>query len=328
MVRNRTRLAGLIALVAVLAVAALLTRFDLRLANSQALVLPVAEVKAKVPLDDPLASIWDGAQPLEIPMTAQNIAVPQGGGSIPAVVVRALHDRDNVYFRMEWQDATQNGMTIASQDFRDGAAIEFPAKGVSTVPSFCMGQPNGNVNIWHWKADWQADIDNGYVSVQQQYPDMAVDYYDFEKEDTFLSGRAAGNLMSAAKRTSPVEDLVAKGFGTLTTAVDQDVKGKGVWQDGKWYVIFSRSMETKGDVYTPFNPGQITNVAFAVWDGAKQERNGLKSVSQFADLSIEGTPGGGGGGDATRWVFLGVVLAVAALTPAFIIATRKMRRRA
>jgi hypothetical protein len=177
-----------------------------------------------------------------------------------------------------------------------------------------MGQANGQVNIWQWKADWQADIDRGFVNVPEAYPNAVADYYPFKNEELFYPGRAAGNLISQTERKTPVENLVAAGFGTLTTAEKQMVAGKGIWQNGKWYVLFARDMTAGGD-YTPFKPGQTTNVAFAVWDGAAGERDGLKSVSQFADLKVEGVARPESKGGAVVWVFVmaGVVIVFMAL---------------
>jgi len=286
--RLSPRLAGPALVVGVLIVAGFLTQMDVRLASSQAISLAARGTAEAVPLDDPLAAVWDSAPPVEIPLSAQNVAVPKGGGSIRTVDVRALHDEDRIYFRMEWDDPTQDISAFASESFRDAAAVQFPASGVTTLPSFCMGQAGAQVNIWHWKADWQADIDGGFVNVPNVYPDAFADYYPFQEQDTFYSGRAAGNLLSQTNRTTPVENLVAAGFGTLSSAEKQMVAGKGVWKDGKWLVIFARDMKAEGHTYTPFKEGQTTNVAFAVWDGSKGERDGLKSVSQFAELTVEG----------------------------------------
>jgi DMSO reductase family type II enzyme heme b subunit len=295
MSRISSRQFGLGILAVVLAAAALLTQMDLRLASSQDVTLTAKATDATVPLDDPLASVWQTAEPLEIPLSEQNVTLPLGGGSIRTVTARALHDGESIFFRLEWEDATEDISAFTPQEFRDAAAIQFPAKGVSTTPSFCMGQPGGEVNLWHWKADWQADIDSGFVNVQQAYPNSVVDYYPFADEEEFNPGLAAGNPLSQVNRTTPVENLVARGFGTLTTGDAQMVNGNGVWQDNKWYVLFAREMEATGDTYTPFSAGQSTDVSFAVWDGSAGERDGLKSVSLFADLVIEEAPDGGDG---------------------------------
>lgn len=293
---SKPRAIGLGVVAAVLAAAALLTWTNVRLASSQAISLVAKETSQSVPSDNPLAPVWDTAPQVEIPLSAQNVTVPQGGGGIRTVRVRALHDGGRIYFRLDWDDPTKDTSAFDPQDFRDAAAIEFPANGVTTLPSFCMGQSNARVNIWQWKADWQADIDSGYLDVPQVFPNAVADYYPFQDDNTFYSGRAAGNRFSQTQRTSPVENLVSAGFGTLTSATDQMVQGKGTWQSGRWYVLFSRAMDVGGDTYTPFQDGQKTNVAFAVWEGSNGERDGLKSVSQFADLTVEHVAGAGGGG--------------------------------
>jgi hypothetical protein len=287
--RASTRFIGLGIAVLLLATAALLSQLDIRLASSQAISIVARQTKEKVPLNDPLASVWDGVTPVQIPLSAQGAVVPIGGGSIRAVSVRSLTDGKRMYFRLEWDDQTKNTSAFAPQEFRDAAAIEFPANGASTTPSFCMGQANSNVNIWQWKGDWQADIDQGFVSVPHAYPNAEADLYPFHDDVTFYPGRAVGNPFSQTNRKSPVQDLVAAGFGTLTGADAQSVEGKGIWQGGRWYVLFARDMNMGFDreFYVPFGAGQTTNVAFAVWDGANSERDGLKSVSSFADLQIE-----------------------------------------
>lgn len=310
MASSSPRLLGFGVLAAMAAIAGLLTVADVRLASSQTATVVAAYTNEEIPGDDPQAAVWDSAAAVEIPLSAQTLTVPNGGGSIRTVTVRALNDGGRIYFRLEWDDVTQDMSAFASQDFRDAAAVEFPANGVSTLPSFCMGQTNAQVNIWHWKADWQADIERGFVSVPEAYPNTAVDYYPFQDDDTFYPGRAARNRLSETDRKSPVEDLVAGGFGTLTSANHQAVQGKGVWQDGKWYVMFSRQMKSAGEFHVPFKGGQTTNAAFAVWDGANGERDGLKSVSQFAQVTIEG--GEGGGGSSAALVAL-AVLGVAAV---------------
>ena len=124
---------GLGILTAVLAVAAVLTLMDVRLASSQGVTLTAKATDATVPLDDPLASVWQTAEPLEIPLSEQNVTLPFGGGSIRTVTARALHDNDKIVFRLEWEDTTEDASSFTPEEFRDAAAIQFPAKGVSTT---------------------------------------------------------------------------------------------------------------------------------------------------------------------------------------------------
>ncbi|MBI1884721.1 MAG: hypothetical protein HYS09_00090 [Chloroflexi bacterium] len=327
MLRLSPRRAAVVVLGLALALGLLLTQLDLRLVSSQAMTIVAAETVVQVPPDDPWSDVWEQADAVEVPLSAQQTSVPKGGGSIRAVTARALHDRDRLYVLMEWADATRDMSAIAPQDFRDAAAVQFPASGVTSVPFFCMGQADAHVNIWHWKADWQADIDSGFVGIPEAYPNTAADLYPLQDDPDFYPGRAAGNLLSQTERSTPVENLVAGGFGTLTTAEKQMVGGRGVWRDGTWRVLFVRDLDAGGDAYAKFAPGRTTNVAFAVWNGSKDERDGLKSVSQFAELQLAGKPEAPGvraGLDRTLVVVIILVVVVGMGT--LVVAARVERR--
>ncbi len=72
-------------------------------------------------------------------------------------------------------------------------------------------------------------------------------------------------------------DMNAKGFGTLKIQDSQDVKAKGVYQNGSWRVVFSRTLSTAdAENDTQIAPGTFINIAFAIWDGKKLESGDLK----------------------------------------------------
>ena len=102
------------------------------------------------------------------------------------------------------------------------------------------------------------------------------------------AGWGSGNLISAQVRTSPVEDLNAKGFGTLTSqgASGQNVTGKGIWKDEKWSIVFIRTLDSKEKNDVPLKSGMTIPVAFAVWDGSLGDRNGQKMVTNWYRLTI------------------------------------------
>ena len=293
---NHSRL--LIAVVAV--VAAVLTFYKMPVASSQGLTLVMGQVADELPLTDPNSALWQESTAIEVPLSAQIIARPiLPETNVKAITVRGLHNDDQLAFLVEWADETQNDSMVRVQDFRDSVAVQFPlAEG---PPFYCMGQEGGNVNIWHWKADWQADI-VARQDVDTTYPDMYVDDYTFAEpvsdvsvgpadytDPNYLPAFAAGNLFAAAVHDSPVEDLVAGGFGGLTSQSleEQNVQGHGVWADGKWRVIFSRNLASTETDDINFTPGQVYSIAFAAWDGANDERNGQKSTSQWVSLQFE-----------------------------------------
>jgi DMSO reductase family type II enzyme heme b subunit len=85
----------------------------------------------------------------------------------------------------------------------------------------------------------------------------------------------------------PAENIRGNGPGTLETKQTQPVLAKGFYSQGKWHVIFKRPLDpgSRDDFY--FKTGTTTKMAFAVWDGAKQERGPQKSISDWIRLYIE-----------------------------------------
>ncbi len=77
------------------------------------------------------------------------------------------------------------------------------------------------------------------------------------------------------------ENLWADGFGTLARLPTQDVKAHGRHADGKWRVAFFRAFRSAEprSVKLPAPPGGKQPLAFAVWDGANDERDGFKAVT-------------------------------------------------
>lgn len=159
------------------------------------------------------------------------------------------------------------------------------------------------VAMMYWKALWQKDIDEGFQDVTSVYPNSWYDFYWFAKgtgpqpvatafEDPashqFMSGMAAGNSMSNPHRAQPAQELQAEGFGSSTDVPDSPVTARGIWQDGRWYVVFERPNDTVDPLIKRFmdNPEQQM-LALAVWDGAAQNRGGRKHITNWIPMRIE-----------------------------------------
>jgi complex iron-sulfur molybdoenzyme family reductase subunit gamma len=284
------------------AVAVALTALDITPASSQSPWLRAFKVESSADLMDPWSGIWDDARQTEVALSSQSLTNPLGGGQVSTVQARALHDGEKLYVMLQWKDKTLDDLVNEQTLFTDGAGIQMPSDPSVRIPSFCMGDAQAGVNIWHWKASWQRDIEQGFASA-----DVTSDGY-LRSEPEFQPARALGNLLSQTEHASPVENLVAAGFGSLTSAERQDIDGYGRWDDGKWRVVFARDMEQPAG-YPSLDTGN-SDIAFAVWDGSSGNRDGMKSVSQFIQLHILSAAPEGGDGDFPWW---GWGLAVAIL---------------
>lgn len=75
------------------------------------------------------------------------------------------------------------------------------------------------------------------------------------------------------------ENLVAKGFGTSTVVPFAGLKSAAVRTDNGWAVVLNRSLKVRPDEGASLSGRGTMPVAFAAWDGANQERDGLKAVT-------------------------------------------------
>ncbi len=304
LLRPSTVVVKALALAAIVAVATgLLQVTGVRLAETQNLELTALAVNESPGLD-PTADLWSEVPEVEVPLSGQLATYAMGGGSVPVVRVKAVHHQGTLYLRLEWDDATKNDSSYRPEDFADAAAVEFPAASATSVPSFCMGQPGTGVNIWHWRADSEA----GVPDPSERYASAVVDTYP-STEDLFYPARAVGNPYAAFE--GPVQNLVAQAFGTLAPAASQSVSGHGVYENGRWQVVFARPFDASSEEEAAFSAGQPTDVAFAVWDGANGERDGMKSVSQFVTLNISSASLGVGGESNWPWIVTAVALFLA-----------------
>lgn len=267
-------------------IAAALTLSGTRLAASQSSMILAMRAPGAVPWQEPWDPFWEDVPMVDLPLSAQQLVAPKGGGRF-TLRAGAVHDAERVFVVLEWPDASPNRSMDRFEDFTDAAAVQFPAQAGVGVPAICMGAPDAAVNIWQWRAAWQADVERGVAgSVAGTYPRTVVDRYPFRDEDVFYPARALGNPFSDPERASAVDNLVAGGFGTLTADPLASVTGWGDWRDGTWRVVLSRALQVGREGSIELGLETPTDLAFAVWDGAARERDGMKSVSAFARLKL------------------------------------------
>ena len=108
---------------------------------------------------------------------------------------------------------------------RRGAA---PDRRRGRGPALTMGAPGSAVHILQWRATWQRDIDSeGTPDVDRSVPRAScttrcrTTFSPPRSRELYWVGREAGNPLSQNVRTSPVEEIVAEGFGSVTHLPEQ-----------------------------------------------------------------------------------------------------------
>lgn len=275
-----------------LAVGAVLQVTNTNPAVSQTQSISALELRAD-PGTDPDSEAWKGVASVELPLTAQSGAY-YAGGSVKTIRAQVGHFEGRLYVRVAWPDATSDETTTRAEDFADAVAIEFPASGKASIPSLCMGQADSAVNIWHWRADSSGSPhDPGVV-----YANSLIDEAGSSGLQ-FYTARDAGNPF-ANPDIGAVQTLSAVAFGELSTLPDQDVDGMGKYGAGEWAVVFARDFAASAPGHATFSVGQTVDMAFAVWDGNNDERNGRKAVSPIVTLRLYSIGAGSGDGGDNR----------------------------
>jgi len=263
---SRSHLLGL--LFGLIVVAGVLGAFGIPLVSSEGMTIRSYLVQGDLPnAADDVA--WKNVSPITIPLSGQVITRPVWPEpTVRALTVRSVHNGTEIAFLLEWQDNTKNDR-LTPGTFRDGVAIGLP---LGDAPAFfCMGQLDHYINIWHWKADWQSDIDRRAARGSEK------------KEG------GVRTFEVIPRRVSSVEDLIGGGFSTLTTKERQGrVQGQAVWRDGVWHVMMRRPLVSEEqENEATLVPGRVQTVAFAVWNGENKERNGQKAVAPWFQLAID-----------------------------------------
>lgn len=261
-------------------------------AAAQMAVLQAIRTDVKGPFRDPDAGFWKQAPAQTVALLPQMITTPSNPKpAVTQLTVKAAHDGRWLAVLVEWPDATESDHLVVDQ-FGDQVAVQFPLVYVKDkLPSPMMGNPGGRVQIWQWRAAFQADLARGRpVDTRDLYPNAHVDVYPDQvlratDARPYMGAVGVDNLVTRAEK-SPVLEQVAEGWGTLTIEPgDQQADGKGVWRDRVWRVVLTHPLDGgEGDVR--FEPGGETAAAFAVWDGGNGEVGPRKSWSTWITVAL------------------------------------------
>ena len=217
--------------------------------------LPVKRFSGDIPVS-PDSKFWnspEGPVKTAIDLGPQLITNPQWPDpSVKKVFVSVARTDRQIAVRLEWEDGSVDNGVKTSKLYTDQAAIMFPLNSNREVPPITMGGESFPVNIWQWKAIRQVTVD--------------------------------ATALDAGAPISPVEDLNAEGFSTLTHQDDQNVLGKGLRTEKGWQVVFKRNLTNADEHDVQFNGS--TPMAIAVWNGGNRETNGQKGLAGWILLDF------------------------------------------
>jgi hypothetical protein len=254
--------------------------------------IEVVHVNGYGPILDPNAVFWNAATATEITMVPQVVIAPKNPKpAIKSLKVKAVHNGQWLGILVEWQDTTKNDRIVVDQ-FGDQVAVEFPIKfKKDALPSPMMGNKGARVEIWQWRAAFQHDMETHEPDLKDYYPNMLADVYPDQvlratDARAYMGAVGVDNPISHAHHT-PVLEQMAEGWGTLTVVPeDQNVDGRGVWNNGAWRVVFTHPLTSESKNNASFTPGTETMAAFAVWDGGNREVGARKAWSIWTPFKL------------------------------------------
>jgi hypothetical protein len=262
--------------------------------------LSVGRMSTAPAITNPLDPLWEQIAVTEIPLTAQQVAEPLlKSATVTSVRVQATRDASRYLWRLSWPQEHPSTVSDFAQ-FSDAVAIQFP---LAEGAPYTMGGPGMPVSILYWRAIWQKDLDEGFQDTVVSKPNAYNDFYWFAPETgpysadklgaenpmakQWMIAASSGNPMADFNRKCPMENLTAHGFGTSTHIGNGSGQARGVWEKGAWYVVFEHPINETDELIKRFNQNpQQQLIAFAVWDGAAQNRGGMKSISNWIPMRI------------------------------------------
>ena len=200
--------------------------------------------------------------------------------------VAALYNGKDIAFMVKWDDKTLNVQNGYKTDvYGDGFAIQFAEdySNPEALPYVGMGSDGRPVVIHLQKAVREFYEPNGKGNV----------YYQMNRNQTELFGKELAEFDAKVKKIGSNDyerTFVSEGFRSMTEIKDGSSNSYArLGRAGDaWKGTLSRPMK---DGYVDLHAGAIP-VAFAVWDGEKMGRDGLKLLSSWVSVKLEGQKGG------------------------------------
>jgi len=200
--------------------------------------------------------------------------------------VKAIYNDKNIAFLLEWPDGTRSVQSgYRSDAYGDGFAVQLPVNygDPQKLPYIGMGSEGRPVVIHLQKAVQPIYEPNGKGDVGAQQNVLSKNMF----------GKEVGEYHEAVQKLAVSDyqrSFVSEGFRSMTEIKDGSEKFSADMEYDKkaWKGTVIRPLK---DAYLNLDNGAFP-VAFAAWDGARMNRDGLKLLSSWIPVKLGDEKGG------------------------------------
>ncbi|MHB0975312.1 MAG: ethylbenzene dehydrogenase-related protein [Thiobacillus sp.] len=208
------------------------------------------------------------------------LAAVQGAQSADAKVLRVLSVKGGADARSPdaaiWKKAPMARVDLQPAFPGHSSIVGTPATGQLTAQAVRVR------DMLYVKLRWNDKTANTAVTDTDRFLDRVAVQFPLNGEASTLpfmgDGKHAVNIWHwrADGRT---ENLFAKGFGTVTPVFSHVLTSAAARHGDAWEVVLARPLAAKQEEGVMLKGRKTIPIAFAVWDGNNQERDGLKAVT-------------------------------------------------
>lgn len=201
----------------------------------------------------------------------------QIGGSVTTLKTTVdLSDPDNA----TWRDAQEYRMELSlAPPVHQSVNLRYNPI-AAALPVFVRAANDGNKLFLRLR--WPDETNNSSTGRTEFADGAAVQFALGDAASTsFMMGAANGpvNIWYWKAGLAQAQNLAAGGFGSTTELDQGGLASSSIYREqGEWVVVFSRPLAQAGEHQVDLTDNQVS-AAFALWQGAQRQRDGLKHVS-------------------------------------------------
>lgn len=211
-------------------------------------------------------------------------------GKKVSVTLKAAYDKENVYFLLQWQDATKDethksfvwndakSAYEAGPDREDNAAVSFPITGAFTADM--LSGEDEVWDVWHWKATRTGPagyaMDRTHVFSATKPEGKAAEYDAANGRKIWIArpedeGDSVTKENPAPKERQPAPPIHYEAVKPSGSAADIRT-GQG-YRDGWWTVEFARKLNTENPDDVAFDVRQTCPIGVALFDKSEHDNH-------------------------------------------------------